>query len=466
LTIIEDPEKNISLLTKLNLKQKKPGILKLQILTQLAVFRDIIPMYRIIKYPESTEKLSKEVGRLRHFEQTLLNCYQEYLVLLESLLKGDLKAIAVKCFCSLLETHPHFNFRINVMTVVVGMLCVKDVSIASMCSESLIKLLKDDESGEYGLEVVKLISGKLQSLKHNVLPIALEPLLSLRLQYELKPADVKDKIKKKDREYLSKQQRKKRKVLKEVEKEMMEAEIVIDTAEREKLQSETLKFLFLIYFRVLKQASTSPLVPVALEGLSLYTHLINIDFFDDLLKVLKEISSELHQKYLEGQGSAITALHCVISALELVESVQGALEMDMTDFYGLLYTILGRMGARPGSVEGRKRGGVKTRGEVELVLRGVAFMLAKGRKVPMERVAAFMKRMATIALATPHNGAIAILKTIKRGLDKFPSLIAFVEEDGRLGTGVYDACRDDPQLCNPFATSMWEIPVLTVYCTN
>jgi nucleolar complex protein 3 len=466
LGIIEDPEKNIGSLKKLNLKSKTGPLVKLQILTQLTVFKDIIPLYRIVKYPESDQKLSKEVKGLRQFEQTLLNCYQEYLLLLESLLKNPIfKPIAIQCFCQLLETHPHFNFRINLMTVVVQILCSKDYNAAALCAKTLENLLKVDESGEYGLEVVKLIAEKVQTLKHQVLPISLEPLLILRLQHELKPIAVykKEHIQKKDRQHLSKEQRKKRKVMKEVEKEMMEAEAVINHEDRQKVHSETLKFVFLIYFRILKQAAGSNLVPVVLEGLSLYTHLINVDFFDDLLKVLKDISTEMHQNYADDKDSnPITALHCVISALELVESCQGAVEIDMTDFYALLYTIMSRLGSRSGAGNMKKRGGMKTRGEMELVLKGVDFMLQKHRKIPIERVGAFVKRMATLCLSLSHNDCIATLKSVKKALMKFPSLEAYLDADGRLGTGIYDPYRNDPQLCNPFATSLWEISLLTV----
>lgn len=79
--------------------------------------------------------------------------------------------------------------------------------------------------------------------------------------------------------------------------------------------TETLNIVFLIYFRILKKAQKSVLLPAVLEGLAKYAHthtqthticnttivlnmmsfpvsfahLINLEFFDDLLNVLQDL---------------------------------------------------------------------------------------------------------------------------------------------------------------------------------
>ena len=51
--------------------------------------------------------------------------------------------------------------------------------------------------------------------------------------------------------------------------------------------------LFTIYFRVLKLGSTSSeLLPYVLEGLSKFSHLINIDFQADLITVLRDFCKQ------------------------------------------------------------------------------------------------------------------------------------------------------------------------------
>lgn len=67
-----------------------PVVRKLAILSQLAVFKDIIPGYRIraLTDKEKEEKVSQMVARTREWEQGLVNVYQQYLKTLESELKG------------------------------------------------------------------------------------------------------------------------------------------------------------------------------------------------------------------------------------------------------------------------------------------------------------------------------------------------------------------------------------------
>ena len=67
-----------------------PLIRKLSILSQLAIFKDIVPGYRIraLTEKEKAEKVSQVVARTREWEQGLVVAYQSYLRLLESELKG------------------------------------------------------------------------------------------------------------------------------------------------------------------------------------------------------------------------------------------------------------------------------------------------------------------------------------------------------------------------------------------
>jgi nucleolar complex protein 3 len=67
-----------------------PIIRKLAILSQLAVFKDIIPGYRIrtLTDKEKAEKVSQAVARTREWEHGLVGVYQQYLRILESELKG------------------------------------------------------------------------------------------------------------------------------------------------------------------------------------------------------------------------------------------------------------------------------------------------------------------------------------------------------------------------------------------
>ncbi|KAJ2996477.1 Nucleolar complex protein 3 [Globomyces sp. JEL0801] len=482
-SIIENPENNIAELKVLRkfCTDKRDQVVKLSLLTQLAVFKDIIPGYRIRKLSEVEQaaQISKEVRKLRNFEETLLANYQQYLQLLDHVSntkKGgsrDLLHISLQCMCSLLTTHPHFNFRLNLMTAIISKISMKHYpEISKLCCEALGEVFRGDESGEASLEAVKLISDMIYSAKYAVLTMALDPFQYLRLQYELKSENQKEdpaeKKRKADKQHVSKKMRKVNKHLKVIEEEFQEAEAVFDKEERQKIHSETLKFVFLTYFRILKNAPTSHLIPAVLEGLARFAHLINIDFFDDLLNVLKKISNEQQQGYLTGKDTSsnapITALHCIIAAFELMDSLGGTLKVDLSDFYTSLYIQISRLAFRPGSFDQPRvlsQQFLKQRNEIELMLCGVESMLKKNREVPIERVAAFVKRLASLSLATPGNSALACLYTIKSALTRFPRLHSLMEEDGRVATGVYNPYLDEPNMCNPFATSLWELVPLS-----
>jgi len=67
-----------------------PLIRKLAILSELIVFKDIIPGYRIraLTDKEKAEKVSQLVARTREWEQGLVTAYQSYLHSLQAELKG------------------------------------------------------------------------------------------------------------------------------------------------------------------------------------------------------------------------------------------------------------------------------------------------------------------------------------------------------------------------------------------
>jgi len=130
----------------------------------------------------------------------------------------------------------------------------------------------------------------------------------------------------------SKKAREARKEQYAVEKEMREAEGEINNEERERNMTETLKLLFALYFRIVKLDYRSPLLPAALEGLARFAHLVNIDFFRDLLEVLKGIikrgvedaADEDEDDESGATSSAIRndtreRLLCIVTAFELLQ---------------------------------------------------------------------------------------------------------------------------------------------------
>jgi len=50
-----------------------------------------------------------------------------------------------------------------------------------------------------------------------------------------------------------------------------------------------MKYVFLTYFRILKRAPTTSLLSTVLEGVNRFVHLLNIEFFDDLIALTTQI---------------------------------------------------------------------------------------------------------------------------------------------------------------------------------
>lgn len=92
-----------------------------------------------------------------------------------------------------------------------------------------------------------------------------------------------------------------------------------------------MKLLFVLYFRIIKNPRPTPLLPAALQGISKYAHLVNIDFFKDLLKVLKELvaregddDEEEEEEEVNASKDVEQRLQCIVTAFELL-SGQGML---------------------------------------------------------------------------------------------------------------------------------------------
>lgn len=86
----------------------------------------------------------------------------------------------------------------------------------------------------------------------------------------------------------------------------------------------------MLYFRILKNAHPTPLLPAALRGIARFAHLVNIDFFKDLMQVLKKLmTQETHtpdDDSVQSFGADVLPhvrpvqhqLLCIVTAFELL----------------------------------------------------------------------------------------------------------------------------------------------------
>ncbi|CAA7271730.1 unnamed protein product [Cyclocybe aegerita] len=513
--ILADPENSLGLLRRLHTfalstvatpthpdhVPNDPIVRQLAILSQLAIFKDIIPGYRIraLTEAEKAEKVSQQVARTRDWEQGLVTVYQSYLRLMENELKtrSNLADVALQSMCTLLTEVTHFNFRVNLMASIVARLSKKSWDKSSeQCSKTLITVLKADLTGEASLEIVRLMNRMIKERHFQVHPNVLSCLLSLRLRTELgvrasdthaDKSETKDKNKrgkKSQRIHLSKTTRKFLKEKKEIDKELREADAEVDKEERNATQTETLKLLFALYFRILKNPTPTPLLPSALSGISRFAHLVNIDFFKDLMKVLRDLiameepvasdTPDLRSANTQDMSEGVSRrLMCIVTAFELLSGQGEALNIDLGEFitslYGMLLPLAFACGIdTPGSV-GREEttGAGPTRSSVaDLLFRALNLIFSprtSGTSAPPWRSAAFAKRLLAVSLHWPSAAALRSLEFVRSLVGRDPKLEAMLSTEDRIFNGVYRPDVDDPQLCQPFESSFWELHALQKY---
>ncbi|KAI8020232.1 Nucleolar complex-associated protein 3 [Camellia lanceoleosa] len=88
----------------------------------LAVFKDIIPGYRIRLPTEKEQEMvvSKVVKKMRYYESTLVSTYKGYLQRLIALeQQASFQRVAIRCICTLLDSVPHFNYRESLLAAVI-----------------------------------------------------------------------------------------------------------------------------------------------------------------------------------------------------------------------------------------------------------------------------------------------------------------------------------------------------------
>lgn len=520
----ENPEENISgLKTMAKIGESKiPTIRMLALMTQMAVYKDIIPGYRIRPQSEedaAREKLSKEVRGLRQFEQALVAGYQAYIKELAQCARSQtspvrggqsLSNVAVTCACTLLTSVPHFNFRTELLRIIVGKLSRKVLNQdGAKAIEALETLFRDDEEGRPSLEAVSLVTKMMKAKEFAVSENVLNLFLSLRLlsefsgkasQHHVEQA-APTTVKKNKRVFRTKKERKSVKEQKGLQKDMDLADALVSHEERERMQSETLKLVFATYFRILKQRSPH-LMGAVLEGLAKYAHLINQDFFGDLLEALKDLIRHSDEDAENGSAEdddentaqpanqidndddddeasirnlTREALLCTVTAYALLagqdaHKSRNDLHLDLSYFTTHLFRSLLPLSVQPDLENTRLKShassSTSTTSKINvqtttvLLLRSLTGILLPHyniRQVAPLRLAAFTKQLMTASLQLPEKSAqavLALLNDIAHAHGKKINSLWNTEE--RKGNGRFNALSESVEGSNPFATTVWE----------
>ncbi|MCJ1239253.1 hypothetical protein MMC14_007247 [Varicellaria rhodocarpa] len=513
-------------------------IKRLALATQLAVYKDVIPGYRIRPIAESdvTEKISKDVRRLRAFEQSLVGSYQHYvkeLAKYSKLSRGDvsegdasLAALAISCTCALLLAVPHFNFRTDLIKILVEKLGKQRVDADFIkCCETLETLFRNDDDGTPSLDAVTMVIRMMKSKCYHVDESVLNTFLHLRLLSEFsskasqnhvdRPSienGLQGKKPKFKKEFRTNKQKKIFKERRAVEKEFKEADAVVSHEERDRMQAETLKLVFVAYFRILK-AQASNLMGAVLEGLARYAHLINQDFFGDILEALKELTTigdtstedatemdgaegdeeESLDDFKLSRDATRESLLCVITAFALLEGQEASkvtanLNLELSFFIAYLYRTLHALTLNPDIELNSKslhlpdphatntdshsptaNNKINIQTTIVLLLRSLSSILlppTSTRSVPPIRIAAFSKQLLTSSLQLPEKSAVAMMGLMNKVTKTHGRKISGMwNTEERKGDGLFEPIRPDLEGSNPFASTIWEGELLRLhYC--
>lgn len=520
----EDPEDNIGMLGSLAeiTMSKNVTVKKLGLGTMLAVFKDIIPGYRIrpIGKDDMTNKVSKEVRKLRAFEQGLLNGYKSYLQVLKGLAKGSaakdpdtasLGSVAIACACTLLENVSHFNERSILVAIVVGKLSLRMPSAKDQdytrCLNALEHTFQSDDDGFISMEVVTQLTKMMKSRNWQFHESVLNSLLHLRLLNEFsgkasservdKPVKEEEPMKKPSQKkvFRTKKERKIAKERKAIESEMKVADASVSYEERDKNQAETLKLVFLAYFRILK-ARVDHLMGAVLEGLARFAHLINQEFFGDILEVLKDLINEASVDLRtetgddldENRNALRETLLCITTAFALLHGQMDviksatSLHLDLDFFIKNLYNIIlplsqdpdlelsakNRHARDPNGLEIPATASTKVNVATTTVLflrslQAVLLPPTNTRSVPPLRVAAFTKQLETAALHLPQKSSVAVLSLLQQvSRVHGKKMMTLWHTEDRKGDGKFDPLGP-LESANPMATTVWEGELLRLH---
>ncbi|KAK3275154.1 hypothetical protein CYMTET_16704 [Cymbomonas tetramitiformis] len=426
-TILQGPEGNVGKIKEILplCADEDEMVAQLAMLSLLAVYKDIAPSYRI-RLPTEKElevKVSKDVAKVRDYESALLKSYQAYLRVLfqASSIKGEggvglsLRATAaVKCMCGLMAALPHFNYFTDLLSAVLPMACDAHLEVNKMCCDSLADMFREDRSGESALQAVEMIAGEVKKRKCQVPAQLVAVFLVLKFDADLRrrlesEGDAVDPRKRGKRAKDKKKKKKEEDEKDDVDEDMLEAEARLDPVKRRATQTETLEAIFEVYFRIVKYVDeqSKVLLPTVFAGLGKLSHLISVDFLEDLLAVLQKVLTR-DELSLEMRAQGVLAACDVLS------------------------------GQTPDPP---------------------SYILGDRQTLQPGRLAAFIKRMAGAALHCGVGECMGFLALIRLIFMRNPTLRASLENEGCL-PGVYRPEMPTPDQSGAQSVLLWDLSLL------
>ncbi|EGT43553.1 hypothetical protein CAEBREN_04394 [Caenorhabditis brenneri] len=436
---------------------------KLALASTVQVLLDIIPGYAIREQTaeEKAQKQKKETRNLVNFEESLLRYHLKYLQLCEKLsnkLVGKdrhndestftfkMGILSVKALARIVVSAPHFNYSTNIISSLVRLSLAKNETVIREVCDAIKTVFKEDLHLKITLFTARSISTLVTKRKGRVPPELLKTLLSMNIN-EVKNEDKKSgkdaliakkyQIKK---ERASKTAKKYKKQLARLEADLLEVEAEESLTKKLKHATEAMKFAFQTYFSILKRMPTSALLEPVLEGLSKFAHLLSIEFYEDIVSTMENMVQNDNLKPLD-------QLHCINTVFVILSGDGQLLNIDPSKFYRLAYRVLNYLPfeKRP---DQRKN-------QVVMASKTLETMLVIRRKaVPLSRVAAFVKRLLSIATVLDDFPALCIVSLVRSLFIAHPKLSSMIEDEEGGAPGIYRQDLDDPDVANALATDV------------
>ena len=458
-------------------------IMQCSMLSLTRTIIDVMPPYRIGTINNNV-KLKQENEKVRNFENQLLTTYQKFLKFLfkssqlfhsnvnisrlnkqnngrQRLIMGK---CAVKCNCMFLKHASHFNYTKEVIKRTIPLLNSPDKSIRIESCNAMKNILSNEPINNVTVEAVKSICGKIESRNFECSQECIDVFLALPLKL-LHPPDTKMDDDDENNKPTKSKQEKKLEAL--VSKDLKELDGLDKKKEYER-QKVIIESIFGIYFFILKldvktkrsNGSNSNgkgqqkksiykqghLLACALKGMAKFAQLVNVELVVTLVCVVSEkLKDEANNLSLE------TKLHCILTAFGCISGRGTAIEMDLKEHFVTLYSILSEMIY------------YYNWQHFELIFECFNKMFYnKRRKVIVDRIAAFIKRLMTLSLHIPPQYSIACMHQIRK-LIKLDARLECMLEQGGGYDQIFDGKNDNPDQSHALASCLWEC---TANCNN
>ncbi|KAF2362862.1 Heat shock factor binding 1 [Trinorchestia longiramus] len=476
--IISNPFKHMSALTSLValLYEKDPDIAltvrKMAALSLAVIFHNVIPNYKLNTMDRPGIKLKKETRTLSVQENLLLVRYKYYLRGLEAMVRNAkyhkfapahlrMARVSLECFCELIVKHPTFNFSENIIILLVPFLAHNKDELREVVKKAFETMLYEDETGLLSLRLMKHISQyvrkedfKVHSDMFRVLlqlrvtqATPLDVLLEKRVETAREAVKTKENLKKVASKHVVKltiPEKKRQKKIAKLEHKLKATKLEQNKAKHESIQTEILHILFGLLVHVLKNDGVNKqLLGVTLEAFAAFGHLINVDYFTDLVNNLERILKTRELSVRE-------RVHCVQTVFRLLTGLGSALHNDPSNFCDKLYELLMLLP----SPEAREEAILPTLRTLVLIFVGCK------KRITGKMAMGFVKRLSTVALAMEHSCNIPLLMTVRSIMLNHRATECLLDTQQEGGWGVYCPTLDHPIHCNAAMATLWEMHLL------